>query len=178
MESLFSKRLTILFDETKRDTGMGQEDMLVAIEADTGHRISQSSYSAYMKDKKVPSYLTVQAFCKFHGVSFEWITGQVDERTPTDELIQKVKSIGVAATGNLSDQLFSLPENERTAITATIAAAVEDQRRRNEYEERWKSLDRLIALFDDDGKIRDFIDSEYGRFFNVGSKDPVSDFTN
>lgn len=178
MESLFSKRLTILFDETKRSTGMGQEDMLVAIEADTGHKISQSSYSAYMKDKKVPSYLTVQAFCKFHGVSFEWITGQVDERTPTDELIQKVKDIGESATGDLSDQLFSLPENERTAITATIAAAVEDQKRRNEYEERWKRLERLVRLMDTDGRIKAFIDSEYGRFLGVGSKDPVGEFAN
>lgn len=176
VEEMFAKRLGILHEET----GMSQDDIVTHMLAETGEKIHQTSYSFYLRGTKKPTYPAVAAICRYFGVSFEWLTGQVEDRRTVKDLLRNLEEMGdspeIRKTAKL---LASLPDAQREAITANINAAVKEQEDRKLNNERWQHLSKLVAKVDTDGSLNAFVDAEARRVSgDVSSKEPVSELGN
>lgn len=181
MKSEFSRRLIILHEEVKYGQKMNQEDILTDIEAETGHKIAQSSYSSYLNDTKVPSHLTVRALCKYFNVSYEWLVGDVDDRRPAEELIKDLKNIGDEETQKAAKALATLPTTERTAIIANIHAAVKEHENQIRNDQRWEMLAEMIRIMDNNGSLKAFVGDELSSIENgssVSSDESVPELVN
>ncbi len=172
-EELFALRLRKLHDESK----MSQEDLVADIMARTGKKINQTSYSYYMKGTKTPTYPAVETLCEYYGVSFEWITGKVDDRRTVKELLRIVDETGMTPQVRAAARLLTtLPDAQRDAIAASIEAAAKEQENQKRNDERWRHLSRLVAKMDTDGSLNAFVNTEFERISgNVSNGEPVSE---
>jgi hypothetical protein len=172
-EELFALRLRKLHEESR----MSQEDLVADIMARTGKKINQTSYSYYMKGTKTPTYPAVETLCEYYGVSFEWITGKVDDRRTVKELLRIVDETGITPQiRNAARQLATLPKVQRDAITASIEAAAIEQENHRRSDERWQQLSAWIGKVDTDGSLSAFVKAETGRIVgDVSSGEPVGE---
>lgn len=173
IESIFAKRLRQLHEEA----GMSHDDLVAHLESETGFKMHQTAYSFYLRGERKPNYIAAAVLCKYFNVSFEWLTGRVDDRRPVPELLNLLASNKESNEENqLLAMLSSLPISQREAITASIIAAASEQKNRRHNDERWQLLSRLIERLDVDGSLKEFVRAEAKRISeDVGSEEPLSE---
>ena len=140
--SKFNERLSRLH----KNSDMSQDATVQGIHRVTGTRIIQTTFSNYLRETE-PDISVAASIAKFYNVSLEWLIGEVEDRRPVVQIIDRLNNLSFSKeVEGAAKILMEMPEDERGEIVAMIAT-------RYRQWETMNSLIKIVEKFDSDGSI-------------------------